>query len=218
MKKLLCFGMVIATLLCLALSGCKSDHIDYAAQEPVFYFTHEAWKSREELEEGEIGWTINGCEPVANFNSYMEFSQYYLSNLNEEKTYLLYRDNEIPPLTREDEGTFIFFREKGSGNLILNESYNYYDKSLGPKKSYGPYKPVSIHIDIFIKAIDEFDLDSLVLVFGILKNPYYGRDKYINFYSGEQCFATCYYTALVKISREWYVNYFKTNFIFGNNL
>ena len=220
MKKLLCFGIIVTTLGCLALSGCNRDKINYMAEKPVFRYTYEAWKNREELEEGEMGWTLNGCEPIANFGFYTEFSEYYTANLKEDETYLLYRDNETPPLTPYDEGQFAFYREKESGKLILNESYDYYDSELGtrPYKGKVPYYPYSLHMDVYIKAIGKTDLNGLELEFGKLKDRYFGYDKYLNVYAEGECFATCYFTNQVTVSGEWFENYFKKYLIYSDEI
>ena len=210
-----------SVLCCFVFSGCNKDNIYYTAEKPVFQFKSVTLENYVQLiEDGEMYWTLEGCDPIKHFSFFKNFSEYYRENLTEDNAYLLYRDNENPPLTPYDEGSFSFYREKESGKLIMNESYDYYDSALGTKPYKGkiPYNPVSLYLDIYIRAVDKADLNGLLLEFGKLENRFYSYDKYINIYIGEECFATCYYNNQVNIPREWFENYFKTNLIYTDDL
>lgn len=222
MKKILWFGIILSTLCCFAFTGCKDyDDIEYTAPQPIFLYETVMLENYEELlQAGEMYWTVTGCEPLKNFKSYKDFSQYYAGNLKGSNAYLLYRDNEVFPLTPYEEGSFSFYREKVSGKIILNESYKYYDSGLGskPYEDKVPYDPVSLYIDIFIIAIDNVNLNELNFEFGKLENGFFDLHYYVNIYTGDECFATCFYDSYVKISREWFETYFKTHLISGDNL
>ena len=227
MKKILCLALVTLMIGCtFGVAGCEADDgIEFTAEKPIYIYKYSPLENWEEIEEGEMRSTINGCDPIKGFSFYKDFSEYYVENLKGNKAYLLYRSNEIPPFTPDDKGTFGFYREKETGVLILEESYHLYDSELGTKPFDGtiPYQSVSVYLDIFIKAIDGIDLNELKLEFGKidadkLEIPFYGPDKYINIYTGEICFATCYYNNHVTVPREWFENFFKENLIYGDDL
>lgn len=220
MKKFLCLCLTVSMIVCcFGFLGCKNDGIEYTAKNPVFRYESEVYEYGNGTGE-QVRLTLKGCTPVQNFKFYKDFSKYYVDNLKGSGMYLLSRDNEIPPLNPYHAGDFGFYRENESNDLIIQESFDYYDKELGSKPNGGKdgVKAISVCFDVFIKSIKKIEIGEIVLEFGKLENKFYSYEKFINIYFGEECFATCYYDNHVTIPREWYENYFKTYLIYGDNL
>lgn len=220
MKKILCLCLTfLITVCCFNFVGCESDGIEYIAKMPEIQYRSEIYEYGNGTDES-VQLTLNGCAPISQFKFYNNFSKYYFENLKGSNSYLLYRSNEKSTLNPYDEGNFGFYRERETGDLILQEAFDYYNKELGTKSDDGKdgVKSVSIYLNIFIKPIEKTDDSEIILEFGKLESSFYRCDKYINIYLGEKCFATCYYESKVTIRREWYENYLKTNLIYGDEL
>lgn len=218
MKKVL-FCMLSALPFCVCFAGCKScDGIEYTASEPELLFEFEVYSEND----NERLWTLKDYTPISNFKSYKDFSAFYNENMKGSNTYLLYR--EEPEATNPyNEGYFAFYRGNETNDLILEESFTYFDKELGtnPGGSKDDVKAISFSLEIFIKPIEKTSASELKLEFGKLEKPLKGLgeyEKYINLYFGEECFATCFYYNNVKVSFEWFENYFKTNLIYGDEI
>lgn len=72
--------------------------------------------------------------------------------------------------------------------------------------------PSLIHLEFVSSSQPRYDPNAaLRLAFG--KYPKNGSISplYINFYSGEDCFATCYYRERIPVNYEWLYRYFKKN-------
>ncbi len=221
MKKFLCICLTLITFVCcFAFVGCEEkDDINYTAEKPVYQYDSEVYDYGDGRDEN-VQLTLKGCTPIKSFKFYKDFSKYYSDNLKGNKEYLLYRSNEIQPLTPYDEGYFGFYRENETEDLILKEAFDYYDKELGTKPTGGEdgVKSVSVYFSIFIKSFEKIETSEITLEFGKTVSKNGLPDKYINIYSGEECFATCYFHNKVYIPQEWYENYLKTNLIYGDDL
>ncbi len=223
MKKILCLCLTVLMLVCcFGFIGCeKEDDINYTAEKPILNFETE-WI--EEFDESENKtykyWTYKGFELVGRFNYYKDFSEYYSTNLKDNKLYLFSHPNEdLRPMPPDEQGGYNYFKNKQTGEMIVFECYKYYDSSLGVIDC-GEKAGCSTHIlyfCIFIKPIESAKAD-LIFEFGKLTRANGSIEKYINVYSGEECFATCYFDNNVYISQEWYENYLKTNLVYGDEL
>lgn len=216
MKKLLCLCLTVVMLVfCFGFVGCeKKDDINYTAERPWIDPVYAT------LDDEERTLTVNGCKLIKRCKSYIEFSEYYKEHLKGNRVYLLYRGNEVLPLTPYDEGCFDFSGNTETGEFIVEESYDYYDGELGSKLGDGKdgWKAVSVHLDILIKPTGKLGISELTFEFGKKISHNGMPEKYINMYSGEECFATCYFNNYVYIPQEWYENYLKTNLIYGDDL
>ena len=134
---------------------------------------------------------------------------------------MLYRDGEKLPIIPHQYGYFGVFQKNDSAEILLEESFHYYNEELGSKpntEDFDCWESVSVYFDLYIKSSEKAEINDFKFEFGKLEKPYRGSNKYINIYSGEVCFATCYYNNYVTISRAWFENYFKTNLIYGDDL
>ncbi len=227
MKKFLCICLTLITFVCcFAFVGCEEkalDDINYTAEKPVLNYETERYENPDkEWDKTAPGWTLKGYEPIKWFDYYKDFSEYYVQNLKGNKLFLLNVSGEsLSALPPYDRYGYAYFKNKQSNEIVVRELIDYYDEELGcadpDKKGYLGWKPVSVYIEIFIKPHEKTDTSELTFEFGKLEGDVV-YDKYINVYSGEECFATCYFYNRVFVSQEWLENYFKTNLIYGDDL
>lgn len=102
-------------------------------------------------------------------------------------------------------------------NVIFFEAFKMYSDVLGHTNDYlvGEGDMISsVDFEIFIKPLKEIgSLSSIILKFGEIQEDGY-RKKYINIYLANECFATCFYEADVRVSIKWFADYFRNYFIF----
>ena len=147
--------------------------------------------------------------------SFDDFAQYCKNNYSDYNFLLLSpieSDYDFKPLMHrvysvlsDKEETFfspIFYERLYMSSEILG----YDGQSLPEVQGSLPY---SINMEIYILPIEEpLFVPYIKLEFGEKDTGYY--KNYVNLYSHNKCFATCYYKTFVPhVSRFWFENYFK---------
>ena len=215
MKK---FAAVIITFValfgvCFGAAGCndaEKDTVNYTATAPAIYY---------ELDDSVINeYVYKGYEKLIYTEEQDEITQFYKENLSDSNLYLLNYGYE---LCDANFHYYNVYRGTGNNKLFARMNFSLFDKELGVLAPQNKPSGVNISLEfcMFIIPTESKAENGFKLEFGKSKDKFYGYNKYVNVYNGEECFATCYFDRGVRsIKEEWFQNYFANNLVWGGDL
>lgn len=215
MKK---FAAVIITFValfgvCFGAAGCndaEKDTVNYTATAPAIYYELDDSVKNE--------YVYKGYEKLISTEEQAEITQFYKENLSDSNLYLLNYGYE---LCDANFHYYNVYRGTGNNKLFARMNFSLFDKELGVWAPQNKPSGVNISLEfcMFIIPTESKAENGFKLEFGKSKDKFYGYNKYVNVYNGEECFATCYFDRGVRsIKEEWFQNYFANNLVWGGDL
>lgn len=215
MKK---FAAVIITFValfgvCFGAAGCndaEKDTVNYTATAPAIYYELDDSVKNE--------YVYKGYEKLIFTEEQDEITQFYKENLSDSNLYLLDYGYE---LWDANFHYYNVYRGTGNNKLFARMNFSLFDKELGVWAPQNKPSGVNISLEfcMFIIPTESKAENGFKLEFGKSKDKFYGYNKYVNVYNGEECFATCYFDRGVRsIKEEWFQNYFANNLVWGGDL
>ena len=215
MKKLTAVIITFVALfgVCFGTAGCNNaekDTVNYTATAPTIYYELDDSVKNE--------YVYKGYEKLIFTEEQDEITQFYKENLSDSNLYLLNYGYE---LWDANFHYYNVYRGTGNNKLFARMNFSLFDKELGVWAPQNKPSGVNISLEfcMFIIPTESKAENGFKLEFGKSEDKFYGYNKYVNVYNGEECFATCYFDRGVRsIEEEWFENYFANNLVWGGDL